>query len=34
MKEATKPGVTTRELDHIAKDLFEEHGGDISAYSR
>ncbi len=30
MKEATKPGVTTRELDHIAKDLFEEHGA-ISA---
>ena len=26
MKEATKLGVTTRELDHIAKDLFEEHG--------
>lgn len=26
MQEATKPGVTTKELDNIAKDLFEEHG--------
>lgn len=26
MQAATKPGVTTRELDNIAKDLFEEHG--------
>ena len=30
MQAATKPGVTTRELDNIAKDLFEEHGA-ISA---
>ncbi|CAM3176620.1 type I methionyl aminopeptidase [Staphylococcus argensis] len=26
MKAATEPGITTRELDQIAKDLFEEHG--------
>ena len=26
MQEATKPGITTKELDNIAKDLFEEHG--------
>lgn len=30
MQEATKPGITTKELDNIAKDLFEEHGA-ISA---
>ncbi|WP_251518480.1 MULTISPECIES: type I methionyl aminopeptidase [Staphylococcus] len=30
MQAATKPGVTTKELDNIAKDLFEEHGA-ISA---
>ena len=30
MQEATKSGVTTRELDNIAKDLFQEHGA-ISA---
>ncbi len=26
MQAATKPGVTTKELDDIAKVLFEEHG--------
>lgn len=30
MQEATKPGITTKELDNIAKELFEEHGA-ISA---
>src|SRR5690625_3558878 len=30
MQEATKPGITTKELDDIAKDLFEAHGA-ISA---
>ena len=30
MQEATKPGITTKELDNIAKELFEEHGS-ISA---
>ena len=29
-QEATKPGITTKELDNIAKELFEEHGA-ISA---
>ena len=32
MQEATKPGITTKELDNIAKDLFEEHGY-FSTYS-
>ena len=26
MQEATKPGITTKELDNIAKELFEEYG--------
>ena len=26
MQAATVPGITTKELDDIAKDLFEEHG--------
>ena len=30
MQEPTKPGITTKELDNIAKELFEEHGA-ISA---
>lgn len=30
MQEATKPGITTKELDNIAKELFEEYGA-ISA---
>lgn len=30
MQEETKPGITTKELDNIAKELFEEHGA-ISA---
>ncbi|MFP4924399.1 M24 family metallopeptidase, partial [Staphylococcus pseudintermedius] len=30
MREATKPGVTTKELDQIAKDMFEQAGA-ISA---
>ena len=30
MQEATKPGITTKELDNIAQELFEEHGA-ISA---
>ena len=30
MQAATVPGITTKELDDIAKDLFEEHGA-ISA---
>ena len=30
MQETTKPGITTKELDNIAKELFEEHGA-ISA---
>ena len=32
MQEATKPGITTKELDNIAKELFEEHGN-LSTYS-
>ncbi|EWB39679.1 methionine aminopeptidase, partial [Staphylococcus aureus W52104] len=26
MQAATKPGITTKELDNIAKELFEEYG--------
>ncbi len=31
MQAATKPGITTKELDNIAKELFEEEYGAISA---
>jgi methionine aminopeptidase len=34
MQEATKPGITTKELDNIAKDLFEEHGAISDLYQR